>query len=47
MQKDIKIGFPEMFLDEAKSVMLENNIRCLPILDHDELVGILTKTDLE
>ncbi|WCO00701.1 CBS domain-containing protein [Psychroserpens ponticola] len=47
MQKDIKYGTPDMHIEEAKSIMLENNIRCLPIIDHNELVGILTKTDLE
>ena len=47
MKKDIKTAYPEMLLEEAKSLMLENNIRCLPILDHNELVGILTKTDID
>jgi CBS domain-containing protein len=47
MQKDIKTGSPDMLIEEAKSLMLQNNIRCLPIVDHDELVGILTQTDLK
>lgn len=47
MQKDIIAVNPDMDIDEARSIMLENNIRCLPILDNNELVGILTQTDLE
>ncbi|WP_431135120.1 CBS domain-containing protein [Psychroserpens mesophilus] len=47
MQKDIKIAHPDMLIEEAKALMIKNNIRCLPIVDHDELVGILTKTDLD
>lgn len=47
MEKDIKTAVPDMLIEDAKSLMIKNNIRCLPIIDHDELVGILTKTDLE
>ena len=47
MQKDIKTGSPDMPIEWAKTLMLEHNIRCLPIIDHDELVGILTQTDLK
>lgn len=47
MHKDIKTGSPDMTIEWAKSLMLEHNIRCLPIIDHDELVGILTQTDLK
>ncbi|MCB0382905.1 MAG: CBS domain-containing protein [Psychroserpens sp.] len=47
MQKDIKTGHPDMRIEEAYQLMLKHQIKCLPIVDHDELVGILTKTDLE
>ena len=47
MIKDIKTAFPEMKIEEAKQIMLKNNIGCLPIIDLGELVGIVTKTDLE
>ena len=47
MVKDIKTAFPEMKIEEAKQIMLKNKIGCLPILDHGELAGMLTKTDLE
>lgn len=46
MQKDIKTGHPDMCIKEASHVMQKHNIKCLPIVDHEELVGILTKTDL-
>lgn len=47
MEKEIKTAHPDMLIEDAKSLMIEHNIRCLPIIDHDELVGILTNTDLE
>jgi CBS domain-containing protein len=47
MQKDITTANPDMLIEDAKNLMQDNNIRCLPIVDHNELVGILTKTDLE
>lgn len=47
MQKNNKTANPEMLIEDAKSLMLESNIGCLLILDHNELVGIITKTDLE
>lgn len=47
MQKDIKIASPDMLIVDAKSLMIKHNIRCLPIVEQSELVGILTQTDLE
>ncbi len=46
MTNNIKVGHPDMYIEEAKSLMLEHQIHCLPIIDNEELVGILTKTDL-
>jgi CBS domain-containing protein len=34
-------------IDDAKKIMLKNDIGCLPILEFGELVGILTKNDLK
>jgi len=31
---------------EAIKKMLENNISCLPVMDKNEVIGIITKTDL-
>jgi len=47
MQKEIKTATPDMLIEDAQTLMQNNNIRCLPIVDHNELVGILTKTDLD
>ena len=33
-------------LDRATSIMLEQGISCLPVVDEDRLVGIVTNTDL-
>ncbi|WP_299224604.1 CBS domain-containing protein [uncultured Psychroserpens sp.] len=47
MQKDIKTAYPEMRIEDAKQLMYNHGISCLPVLDHNELVGIFTITDLE
>ena len=33
-------------LDEAKSLMEENNIHCLPVVSGAKLVGIITSNDI-
>ena len=43
----MKVGHPEMSIDEVKTLMIKNKIGCLPILDNEELVGLLTKTDIQ
>lgn len=47
MTKHIKTAPPGMTIEEAKDMMISHSIGCLPILDHGELVGLVTKTDLE
>ncbi|MBR9845906.1 MAG: CBS domain-containing protein [Algicola sp.] len=47
MKKDIKTGHPDMRIEDADAIMQTHTIKCLPIVDHDELVGILTRTDLD
>ena len=37
---------PEASIDEAALVMAEKKIGCLPVLKGDELVGMLTETDV-
>ncbi len=37
----------ETSIEKANSIMLEHKIGCLPILELDDLVGILTKNDLD
>lgn len=41
----ITIG-PEAPVEEAARLMAEHRIGCLPVLEKDELVGIITETDL-
>ena len=38
---------PETTLEQAKSIMKENKIACIPIVENEELIGIFTKHDLE
>lgn len=38
---------PKSSLEEAKRLMLEKNIGCLPVVDHGQLVGILTLKDVD
>ena len=33
-------------LEEAARIMVENTISCLPVMDGDKLVGIITETDV-
>ncbi len=37
---------PEASIDQAALVMAEKKIGCLPVLEGDELVGMLTETDV-
>ncbi len=37
---------PGAEIDEAAMIMAEKKIGCLPVLDGDELVGMLTETDV-
>jgi CBS domain-containing protein len=37
---------PEATVGEAAHIMAEQKIGCLPVLDGDELVGMLTETDI-
>lgn len=36
----------DMLLEEAKKLMKENNIHCLPVVNDKKLVGIITNNDL-
>ena len=36
---------PEKTMTEAKSIMIENEIGCLPVIDNSDLVGIITRND--
>jgi CBS domain-containing protein len=40
------IGDPEMDLEEAAALMVQNRVRRLPVVDGDDLVGIVTLDDI-
>lgn len=46
MSTDLVTVRPETPLDQAVTLMIEEGINCLPVLNETELVGILTNTDL-
>jgi predicted transcriptional regulator len=46
MSTDLVTVRPETPLDQAVTLMVEEGISCLPVLNETELVGILTNTDL-
>ena len=37
---------PEAMIEEAALIMAEKKIGCLPVVDGDELVGMVTETDI-
>jgi len=37
---------PDKFIDDAVHIMILNNIKKLPVVDGNELVGIVTSTDI-
>ncbi len=46
MTKEIITATPETLIEDAKEIMIANDIGCLPIIDDEELIGIFTKSDL-
>ncbi|WP_226670169.1 acetoin utilization AcuB family protein [Metabacillus litoralis] len=46
MTNNVVTGHPLDFVEEAAAVLMEHKIGCLPILQNDMLVGMLTETDL-
>ncbi len=46
MTKDIYTVTPDTVLEEAALIMQENNISTLPVLKDNQLVGIITESDL-
>ena len=47
MIEDIITVSSDTSILEAKEIMIKNNIGCLPILEDGDLIGILTKRDVE
>ncbi len=46
MTRNIITTSPDLPVEEAGKLLYENRIGCLPVLEDDALVGILTETDL-
>jgi CBS domain-containing protein len=46
MSKDIILGNPDMELVEATRLMFKNKIKKLPIVEKNQLVGLITLTDV-
>ncbi|MDQ0215029.1 acetoin utilization protein AcuB [Oikeobacillus pervagus] len=46
MKKDVITGHPLDFVEDVAVIFYEHNIGCLPILNEDQLVGIVTETDV-
>lgn len=46
MIKDVVTVRPDALLEEAASILREHEIGCLPVIENDELVGIITQNDI-
>lgn len=46
MAQDVITAMPDDPIDEAANTMREKRINCLPVLEDDELVGIITSSDV-
>lgn len=45
MRKDVQVATPEMTLRQAAAILLEHKYGCLPVVDGERLVGIITEAD--
>ncbi|WP_175639920.1 acetoin utilization AcuB family protein [Metabacillus schmidteae] len=46
MSKNLITGHPLDFVEEVAAILIDNQIGCLPILQDQKLVGLITKSDL-
>jgi len=46
MVKNVVTISPDLYLEDAAYMMLKNNIRCLPVVVNDKIVGIITDKDI-
>ena len=46
MEKDVKTINPDALLEEAASKMRLYDISCLPVVENDKVVGIITHNDI-
>lgn len=46
MSKDLRIVTPDTTVEETAKLMVEYDLSCLPVVEGDELVGIVSKSDM-
>lgn len=46
MTKNVVTCSSELLLEEAVEIMKSKKVSCLPVIDNDDLVGIITETDM-
>ena len=46
MSKPVIVGKPQMSIEDAVKLMFKRNIKKLPVVDEEHLVGLVTLTDL-
>ncbi len=46
MKRKVFVAKPDLPIEEAAMIMYDNNIGCLPIVENDKLVGIISDRDL-
>ncbi|WP_096202657.1 acetoin utilization AcuB family protein [Bacillus sp. FJAT-45350] len=46
MIKNVLTAHPLDFVEEVATIFYDNNVGCLPVVEDDKLVGIITETDI-
>ncbi len=46
MSKEVIYVKPDLDVEDAAEIMTENNVKKLPVIDNDALLGIVTATDI-
>ena len=46
MKREVVTVHPDLPIEEAARVMLDNKIDCLPVMEGEQMIGIVTETDI-
>lgn len=46
MTKDLRVVSPDTTVEEAAKIMVEYDLSCLPVVEGEDLVGIVSKSDM-
>ncbi|UCE15655.1 MAG: CBS domain-containing protein [Candidatus Bathyarchaeota archaeon] len=46
MSKPLIVGGPDMYIEDATRLMFKENIKKLPIMENEQLVGLVTLSDI-